>query len=771
MSTGPFSLPEELIHRVLTPRVALHTPTGWDFDWINNELAQRLRVESVSAGLNERFNRAAISIDAGSRYVGGVEVRPALKTAELINQIASDTEIAIYVETPVELDAEGGPVTRRYLFHGYAGIDRLRLGERTESLEIGCTSKLEWAGRQKSSWVRGRYFYDPARAAAAEDPVVHVGALPCIFNRDNKPNRYDDLQELFDEADTPVFTNDGEGVYWTFADVLYYLLIAYATRLGDEARIDFDQIKNITAEIVAANAGPQNLIDPTGATIDQVLKAKAEPMSFEGLDLVRALLLWCRMTHSAVQQWTFADDAGEPVTRVLLHHHGDGGPYTDYGDDATERTVREDIDDTPVGARPLQLQEAGASAADGDPQEFHAANEVAKAEIVRDGVNCVTSCEVVGQPNLWEVVIGKRAASKFRNVLLPGWEPDTMFGDNLSGDAVDDKIAEIAQAINGDAPGNAGTMFERYNAQGKDHWQYRLPGRLWLLNEDMALDGATYGRMNDGYGLWADWVYDLVFSFHDICGVPKSVVVAGEEGVAWAARRRPILDLVTRGPGGVTVRPIVVCSFNAGDDWYPYPGNVRFLDDRFGLLLTDPNLGTIINKANSADDWAAGDSVWKAIVCGTFLIAVKCSVEGDAVVIGESDPAAALTAEAHHQDLHVHDGLRYESSTGANSDVHQMTGYAAADLDESAEAINLANRVISGGQERRHSANVIIPRLTDKWRPGDLVSGIEPRAVPFATTTYINRAPEVVKIVWLTSEENQATHVMIGDSRTQVREA
>ena len=754
--SNALTIPDELIAPAWPIFVVLRHGGGWDFTWKHNPTPARLRVESITVGQDADLPRARLRLNTAPVRVEGeagwVEALPGLATADYYNVLSADTELLILAET-----VDGA---RTFFFHGYPMVDQLKLQRDRETFEFVCTSKLEWVGRQRSSWILGRQFYD---LEAAE--VVDLESLPCVFNRDDKPNRHADLQEINEVEHVPVFTHDNDGNYWTYADVLRYLLAVYFKALPEDVTIDADQGLSLTEELVEANAGPQPLPDPNAAELNDILAEKAQPMACEGMSIVEALLLWCKMSGCALQQWTLNDD-GDPVTKVLFHVHGDGGPWEDHAEQA-ERTERLLPSEPAPAPRALRLEKAGATAQGRNPLDFNTANEVFKANILRDADNLITTCRVLGGPELYEVEVSGAAAAAN---LLPAWAPDTLFGDDTAaGETLDAKVTDIKAAKDEGAEGNAATMFARYTRGGSSHVDYAAVGRLWYLNEDRALDGTDYGRSNAGLATYGATRYDTKFDWHTECNVPRLPDAAGLRTQDWSTRRRPILAPITKGPGGVRLRPILECSFDGGSNWYPYPGNYRILEDRFGVLLTDANLADILNKADDDADSTAGQSVWEAMVRGKFLLQMTCSVEGDAVVQGQSGKAHAVLTGEYHQDVHLHDALVAEFVTHANSSLPERTQYSGEDRDETDEADGLANRIVALGQDRRFSGTVILPRLTNRWRPGDRASGIDPRGVDFAVRNYVDRGPEVRRVTWVNTAENQTTHLLLGDSRARTR--
>jgi hypothetical protein len=238
--------------------------------------------------------------------------------------------------------------------------------------------------------------------------------------------------------------------------------------------------------------------------------------------------------------------------------------------------------------------------------------------------------------------------------------------------------------------------------------------------------------------------------------------------VAWTARPRRILPCITHGPDGRRLAAQLSCSFDGGSTWAPYPGNFSIDHDSFTVWLSDQNLASVKRKVTGGED-TDGLSVWAAIVSGTFRLAVTCGVEGDSLTFVDSDPAQAVTSEEFHAERRLHKDFRYETSEEGNSELAAVTGNVARTLDDSDEALSLANRIVSIQQDRAVAATVVIPYLTDRWRPGDLVLGLDPRGIPFSSGTGRRAAGQVHKVNWITTVDNQLTILVIGDRRMDTK--
>ena len=107
----------------------------WDFDWSEREEAARLQVESCDNCIitgKGAFPRCTLSFDAGASYYAGSEIQEQVATGKLFKQLTDDYEFLVMAERADTEATDGGSSSRKFLYHGYAIVDRLQLSGRTE---------------------------------------------------------------------------------------------------------------------------------------------------------------------------------------------------------------------------------------------------------------------------------------------------------------------------------------------------------------------------------------------------------------------------------------------------------------------------------------------------------------------------------------------------------------------------------------------------------------------------------------------------------------
>lgn len=756
-----FAPPSTYEHRSPDLRVCFMRDGVFDFSLSADALANRVRVDAVTAGLDDDFPRATISVRTAGLREGGVNLQDELRLGDLDALISPDVRLVVFAELP-GTEADGGAGSRQFLFDGYPTVPDVEFnglpGQEGISLRLLCTSMLERLAKEKETQIWGRYMWYPAGQA-----VEHVESLICVFNKDGRPNRDPVLRDHGGAINLPVFTWDGNPAakYWTYADVLTYLNWFWFTHpLGSSYPIQDGNGLALCADFRGLDPVPLGALGVPD--FESIVKTKCDELLVEGKNIVAAWLMWSRLCGFNFQQYTFADTSpdslGQPITRVLFSPIGSGGPWTaESAAGRTERAVRTDLSEDAPAPFSLKLEKAGTPVANRTGADVLAANEVAAARLTFDSEAIVNSCRVIGEPERYEVTIGRRTGLA---AILPGWLPDAQFGDNTEpGSALSLKLAEIAALTP--------TMESRYTVRGATFLQYQTVGRVWVLNEDGAY-GAAYGRTGAQSDAYRAAAYTTIFDWHNAVigpGVPPRINRGdGLRTLRWIPRPRRCLPLVSTAPGDIETKPILEASFDGGASWGRYPGNYRFLDDRIGVILTDMNLGAVYGPAPAAL------SVWAAIVSGTFRLAITCCVEGDARLIGEgADPGSWITLSSHKL-LHVQGDAKFRSRTGANSILKSASGYGGQDIDDTAQADALAYKFLSVSSPRRVAARVTIPYLTKAWLPADLCSGIMPAGVSFlGNKGSAGRFPQVVKVAWHNSPEGSLTTLQLEDRRLESR--
>jgi hypothetical protein len=758
-------------------RVALYSNGVYDYDWNDSPIGSRLHVQEISTGDRLEYPRALLTVNLTGEYADdGTELVPPLRWGDMQGLINHEQELVIYAAVPSELPG-GGSGSREFLFHGYAKTENPQTsgtpGNEFKTCDIDCTSILERFTKDRGSWIVGRYYKDGSGGTLVE-------AAPCVFNRNNRPNRHPDLVDYEFNGSTikvPLFTDDNapSAVYWTYADALTYLIYAYIYDTSSTIQIQDGNGILLCQDTVAANAGPQPLTNPNNPSFADVVTTKCDELNVFCKNVIDAIYNWCVLTRCTFQQYT-RNNNGDPVTQLVFSLLGDGGGFTDYGE-SSSRTLRASDSDNPPAARMLRLEKEGTSALNRLAADVQSKNQLEQAGIIYDKNNIIATARIIGEPERYEVTLGKNCASNNNDVFKPAWVPDGMFGDNLSGASLDTKLEEIKEATGTDADGNALTMFKRYARSGELHnTTHRYTGRLWVLNESGEWDGATYGRSNGGLSIWNSASYDNAYDLHANASVPKAIDRgSGQRTASFLARRRRIGKLLSKGSDGQRRPPLVWCSFDSGGHWYKYEepymfvGEQDWISGQIGIFLTTNNLNRIINDKPQATDATEDESVWSAIARGTFRLAITCTIEGDSRMIGESHNSNACDSSSPQACIYVGRELKNESTSGANSELNGAAGWISGDLDETYEAISYADRVVMLNQATRISGNFVIPWLTGDFMPNDLIAGIAPRGPNFKSTAGADRYPRVVRVLWANTPDRQTTHITIDDKRTSVR--
>ena len=672
--------------------------------------------------------------------------------------IPADSRIAIYAEIPIGQPNEGD---REFIFEGYPTIGTLSFtgqhGVADAAYSITCTSMLDQLAKERACHIWGSYLY--ARFAYADSSYEHVQSSPCVFNPKGKPNRH---TKLYDGVPLFTWVGDPDAVYWTYADVLRYLMTVYIVNAPITTPIHDGNGVDITDDIVWDSTDESwtiETLDTANPTLGNVLQTKCDELVAEGRSVVDALLLWCELSGCAMQQHT-ATESNEPATYIYFSYMHDGGPWTD-APASGERTPRDTYEVAPLAARPIRLGKSGSGVSGKSAQQATLDNEVFQGTVTWDTNNTHNFCLLLGAPERYEVRTHNFA---------PAWEADSSFGDNLdtgSGamTAKLEQIAQIRQASGPDALEAAEkTLWHKYDAKGSTHLTYELVGRAWTMNESGEYETTTYGRTGTAQSEWAAY---YPFDFHAECGVLRAKdPTTNERTIPWIERRRRILQPIVKGPHGEHLNVFIEASWDSGATWYPYGHNVRIDPDMCTLYLTDANLAKITKPEDDDSD------VWSAIVQGTFRLRATFTVEGDPVVYGASHAVSGHSTLDRSKILHVFDNMKYENVTLGGSALRVLpTSTNTTDFDEYDRAASIADRFLSQSCTRRISASLELPWLTKKYLPGDLISGIEPRGVRFDTTRDAGtdaRYPQIISVTWVSTNGGQGTRIILDDRRNDV---
>jgi len=765
-----FATPDDVVAPAVDLWVVLNVQGAWDFDQTTGAgaLAFRTKVLQVSQGMNGKGTAAKLSIDLSPWYYGDDQaIREPIGLGSLADILHPDTRLAIYAEIPAELPG-GGPASRRFLFEGYPRSQPIVFAQDTLQTEFDCMSLLDRLATEAAGFIQGRWLVDVLPDGS--DKVKHIPALPAIFNANGKPNRRADLVDGVNGLDNvPLFTWDGDpdAVYWRYADVLVYLLACYHAALGTEYPIKDGNGYHRAQDIVTTD-GIADLPDEFVATptLKDAMGRKSDVLTLEGMNLRDALAAWCAACGACMATPTFNKDlAGEPETRMLFWFAGDGGPFSALGGfgDLDTRTIILNGEETPLGAFDLLL--AADNTTPTGPGALHD-NEVSQGEIILDASSVLTKVTIAGAVDQYEVTIGKRSDSDLATSthlrFKPLWKPDANFGDGLAGAPQTAKIRQVvllsgvhsAEAL----AGAAETLFNQYVKAGENHADYRTVGRLWGLNESGEYLPADYAR---AAGVFGSGAYSTAYDWHSGTTVP---LVNSTQ--SWCRRRRRFLAPISRHKSGIEPRLILWASWNGGIKWYEYPGNWKALHDQCAVLLTDPNLASVICPAPYTET-GYGQSVWEGIVRDTFRLAITCTIEGDGRLSVTETTDAAYATQEHGTLLLVHEALKVQKQ--ANSELIGAADYDFEEIDETSRAQELARRILATSQNRLVSGTLHTDWIRNDWWPGDLLSGIQPRGFTFSAGKGVRR-PQVVAVTWTNEDGGQYTQITLDDDRTQIRE-
>lgn len=738
-------------------RLALYVDGAWDFAWAkagHSQYARRLRVDAVSAGLNEYPPRAELSVNTAGEYdEDGSVIDEPLELGDLADIVHPDIRACLYGELPDTVPG-GGAASRRFLMEGYIKNHHPSWSEEHLDGRLIMTSLLERLATERVCQVHGRRMLN-GRVLAE---MRHITADLCVFNEGGKPNRLAELQTV-EGVSCPVFTwNDAPGAeYWRWGDILTYLLAVHFKKLGPNYPLQ-DGNGIALCENAVASEGVTEIA--AGFTFGDLMRSKAEEFTCDNMTLPEALLLWCKATGCCMSCVT-RTVSNLPETVLLFWLAGDGGPFeaSTSGEDLEHRAIRTDETRPAFGARAMRLQVPGAASS--YPSAALAANEATAGDIMIDDSGLITKCRQTGAVERYEVTAGVAINTSPVGRFMPAWAPDSTFGDNLSGSSLDAKALRIREletvTDSADLSIEAATLFDRYTSGGADHAAYANVGRVWALNEDGRLDGDTYARTNGtpafNFNPWSSSNYNNPFNWHTSCEVPHY------DGDSWVVKPRRMLKPLSLLTSGTLQAPIIHASWDQGQTFYRYPGNVEIDEASCTVKLTDANLATVMDPSGA--EW----SVWEAIAKGYFRLAATFSVEGDGRVVSEADADAPFATAEHLRWGHNYQSYRYRAR--ANSVLEGVPAWGFSEVDDSDRIGDLARRMVLNGQGRLVSGTIVTPWLRHDWWPGDLCSGVQPRGLDFAATVGGEpRYPQAVLVQWVNREgSGQSTQVVLGDAR------
>jgi hypothetical protein len=596
-------------------------------------------------------------------------------------------------------DAET-PAGREVLFDGYAPLRTWRwdgrIGRESEEYVFEAEHVIERLGRVPESLVYGRR----VRNAAIEDAwratpercgeTVLVTALTCVFNPDGVGNRSaDDIRAVVGgrERRGPIFTWDGDrnGLQWTFADVLRYLVWFY---LPPTVAIAGDVLLDATES------------EGAGGMLAESLARTPVSLACEGMSLLESLHLCCAAAglhlsadstntagrvQTSLRVWAKEDG---PKRELLLAR---GGRYAD-------------------GQPRYRARSAGGMLLD---------NNTHRGDLSWDERGLCDYPVVLGDVKRYEMTLP----------LCPGWIPR----DGLDNVAPSGRSAAKSKALTPatvQALGARATSYEwyqRYHRQGSSFRAEADVSRLWVLNEDGFFAGDMYSRNPP---------FDDYRAF-DFSRVADATVLATG---GWMRRARRLLPPLSRTWDGRQVPVWVEVSFDGGETWHQQASGVRVLQDRIGIYFECENPTEI---APGAIDPRVSN-MWYALVDGTFRVRVTGVVESDERLVAAPRPGSQAVGLRRSGRVLLRTKAFQYASRQHTTDVLADLG-DSAERDDTAAIEALADEAASGGNAHEVRGVPMIPWIETGYRIGDRISEIRGRQVRLAMNEGVSqRCPAVV---------------------------
>jgi len=414
---------------------------------------------------------------------------------------------------------------------------------------------------------------------------------------------------------------------------------------------------------------------------------------------------------------------------------GDEGPGRDGGDGGRGGDPQSGETDGPVqprSARGVFLHlpsdrtfEAGTGRT---VDELFARFNVAEGPLLADESGVRTSVLVSGEPTqyqgAWE--------------LRPGWLPDDWVDiDPNDEDAVNEAVARI------------GTDAWRKRYQRDRMTDLKTYGRVlrfWVLNEDGAF-GVKPGQTGSSpykrdHGLWSTDVAWWPYRFRTEAEV-ADLEQRGDKG--FSCRRRRLLPPVAElkddeDSAAYKIGIVVQFSYDSGGSWRAMPAKIVNLPERCGIYIETNDLAANeLRELVEGEGWAEyRRTVPEAYIRSLLRVRVLANVEGDNAVRGFAKPSQRSFVQLPLGEFA--DRRRQLRRILRSATAKSWTNYYAplarlpspADIDDSQEAINYAERLRNELEQRRHSGQVTIPWIAqdgaaayDGYRPGDEVLGVK----------------------------------------------
>ncbi len=643
---------------------------------------ERLRVDEVTLLSDEHISTARLSVRLDNDF----------DTAAARARYLPDSRVLIRTD-------EADPADRVVLFEGTAPVQEARWrGEPDKAEEsFGFTAMhvYDRLARDRRSWIYGRRMRSGAiengliaDPATWSDQSVLVEALPCVFNLDGARNCSPTPLQMVSSGgqvrSIHIFTydNDANGVAWTYAKALRYLVWFYALREGP---VGIDDVLDATEE---------NVIDGASSRLATRLSVPCDTLICEAANLVESLAL-------------LADAAGVHVTAD-----------TTGSDSAIQTSLR--VWAAGDGVRKQLHLARGGVHADGVPRydasglraaDVLRANEVVAADIRWDYQRIVNAPIVIGGMKAYEMTVP----------LVPGWLP----AEHLDNVALQDRTAAKELALTPEQVDKLGDLaeqsewFRRYHRRGSEFGRHRYVGRLWVLNEDGRFDGATYNR-NAPFDDYRPFEFSTV--------AEPEIARLG----SWSRRSRSLLGTVTRSESGGRYGVHVEVSFDGGVNWYVPSGAITVLENPAGIVFEVTNPTQITPPGIDSVE----QNLWFAIVDQTFRVRVTAVIESDERLVARPDvndsssPTLLTTSRVTARPS----AYRFVSRTGTTNVLAGVNAEAGdIEVDDTEAIERFARALAERGQDRRVIASPVVPRLDTAFAIGDEIEKIRGRGVSFLT--------------------------------------
>ncbi len=636
------------------------------------------------------------------------------------------------------ISTEQDPAARSIMFCGFVTNDRVSFsgGNDTRSghEQLGFAAlDFRWL-LDVTSPIMGQYArtidnYTTFPTTPVKGEVTWLNGRRAIFNPDGVPNK--DLAELefVDSVGTvlyecPIFCNPSRDSLkadaWSARDMIRYLL----SELNNKALDYFDF------------TDPADLLGLDHTDFDKVLNN----VVVDTLNVAEAIEYICRQIGWGYRQDNFNDG----TVTLVFYELGRAGAY-----------VRSDSD-------PAIIQQLYAPAVDDNLAAAVAAGEklLWSADIARDISGVVNKPWGYGAPEQLE----------FTAELVPAWldsdlDPDTSGTDFENLFIIDADLQTVTSP-------DSHSFYRNYHVRGSAF--KTIVGRKWALNET----GSYTDVMIIGD---AEYPYDRgpMFDFVDVIDdkFARHPAKPGEVGLRrFGPFNRRLLACLTPDNTGLNNAGIVVeFSFDGGATWQKIPCAIESLEDEAGILITEPNLSEMFDKAESKIGSGSLESValnyWTSL-CRDILdsnsfkdgewntrVRVTASVQMDKRLIRDSQPSidsGSPFLQARCYDYSDNYYLRHRCSSSIFA-----SDTPSPNLDQSGTLDSHIDKIRSANEDFSIAGRFVLERLWlgdgmgwPQFMIGDVIKAIFGRDADLsASWNESKRYPEIVRIEYLPQKQ------------------